>query len=588
MRSLIPLGLLIWGVAPWISAQTYSDYLGAGHNDGITVTSSHQENANEDGGTSVDGFPISDPDLLADASRFLAQATIGYDYETIQMVAAMGYEAWLDEQMNLPAEPTLPIGYFVENQLAGEEVTFGGATFRSAWLNQVLRSPDLLRQRMNYALSQVFVVSAFGSDLFEDHTILSSGYFDLLGQHAFGNYRDLLSAVSRHLSMGVYLSHYNNPKSDPANNIHPDENYAREVMQLFSIGLYELNNDGTRQLTPDGNFIATYNNDDIREFAKVFTGFGVGGPGGQFGADIWEVVEDGGNYPMTMFEEWHEQGEKRLLNGMVVPAGQTGLQDFEMAMDNLYQHPNVGPFIGKALIQFYVSSNPSPAYVDRVATVFNDNGQGVRGDMGAVLKAILLDPEARDCAAISNPTAGKLREPIIRYMHFLRSFNADNPAGIFLDPLFTWGENVGQIPMFASSVFNFYQPEFQPNGPIAEQDLVAPVFQIHNSSSSIGYINMVNSWTFENYPLDDLTEDVNAEGANVQLATALDYTDEIALLSDPVEIVDRLNILLAAGQLSTNTQDVIVTALQSTEIEEDRLPLAIYLVLISPDFAILK
>ncbi|MEL7423172.1 MAG: DUF1800 domain-containing protein [Bacteroidota bacterium] len=588
MRSLIPLGLLIWGVAPWISAQSYSDYLGAGHNDGITVTSSHQENTQEDGGTSVDGFPISDPELLADASRFLAQATIGYDYETIQMVAAMGYEAWLDEQMALPAEPTLPIGYFLENQLAGEEITFGGITFRSAWLNQVLRSPDLLRQRMNYALSQIFVVSAFGSDLFEDHTILSSGYFDLLGQHAFGNYRDLLSAVSRHLSMGVYLSHFNNPKSDPANNIHPDENYAREVMQLFSIGLYELNNDGTRQLTPDGNFIATYNNDDIREFAKVFTGFGVGGPEGQFGVDIWEVVEDGGKFPMAMYEEWHEQGEKRLLNGMVVPAGQTGLQDFEMAMDNLYQHPNVGPFIGKALIQFYVSSNPSPAYVNRVATVFNDNGEGVRGDMGAVLKAILLDPEARDCAAIANPTAGKLREPIVRYMHFLRAFNADNPARVFLDPLFVWGENVGQIPMYASSVFNFYQPEFQPNGPIAEQDLVAPVFQIHNSSSSIGYINMVNQWTFEGYPLDDLTEDVNAEGANVQLATSLDYTDEVALLTDPVELVDRLNILLAAGQLSMNTQETIVTALQSVEDEEQRLPLAIYLVLISPDFAILK
>ncbi|MEO0875097.1 MAG: DUF1800 family protein, partial [Bacteroidota bacterium] len=271
-----------------------------------------------------------------------------------------------------------------------------------------------------------------------------------------------------------------------------------------------------------------------------------------------------------------------------VPAGQTGLQDFEMAMDNLYQHPNVGPFIGKALIQFYVSSNPSPAYVNRVATVFNDNGEGVRGDMGAVLKAILLDPEARDCAAIANPTAGKLREPIVRYMHFLRAFNADNPARVFLDPLFVWGENVGQIPMYASSVFNFYQPEFQPNGPIAEQDLVAPVFQIHNSSSSIGYINMVNQWTFEGYPLDDLTEDVNAEGANVQLATSLDYTDEVALLTDPVELVDRLNILLAAGQLSMSTQETIVTALQSVEDEEQRLPLAIYLVLISPDFAILK
>ncbi len=589
MRSLIPLGLLIWGVAPWISAQSYSDYLGAGHNNGITAITSHEENSQEGGGTSVDGFPISDPDLLADASRFLSQATLGYDFEMVQQVAAMGYEAWLDEQMSLPAEPTTGISLDLEERLGEEGPIYGMFTFRSAWLNQVLRSNDLLRHRMNYALSQIFVVSTFGSDLFEDVTMLSSGYYDLLGQNAFGNYRDLLAGISTNVSMGLYLSHLNNPKSDPANNIHPDENYAREIMQLFSIGLYELNNDGTRKLSPDGNFIATYNNDDIREFAKVFTGFGTGGPGGSFGGGDEENYEAAANYPMAMYDEWHEPGEKHLLNGMVVPAGQTGQQDYEMAIDNLYQHPNVGPFISKALIQFYVSANPSPAYINRVATVFNDNGQGERGDLGAVLKAILLDPEARDCSAINNATAGKLREPLVRYTQFLKAFNVSNPAGFFLDPMYTWGENVGQVPMYSPSVFNFYQPEFQPNGPIAEQNLVAPVFQIHNSSTAIGYINMVNQWTFLEYPMDDLTEEVVDEtNLEVNLRAEMDYSNEYGIVDDPVELLDRLNLLLAAGQLSDNTQQVILTALQEVEEPFNRLNLAIYLVLISPDYAILK
>ncbi len=587
MKSLIPLGLLIWGVAPWINAQTYSDYLGAGHDFGITVTTSHQENAGEAGTKSIDGFPISDPDLLADASRFLAQATLGYDYETIQMVAAMGYEAWLDEQMGIPAAPTTPIGYYLEERMGGESELYGMFNFRASWLNQVLRSPDLLRQRMNYVLSQIFVVSAFGSDLFEDYTLLSSAYYDLLGQHAFGNYRNLLAGVSQNISMGLYLSHLNNPKSDPANNIHPDENYAREVMQLFSIGLYELNNNGTRRLDADGNFIATYNNADIREFAKIFTGFGNGDPNGSFGNFEEEITEDAVRFPMRMYDEWHEPGEKYLLNGMVVPAGQTGLEDFEMAMDNLHQHPNVGPFLAKALIQFYVTANPSPAYVNRVANAFN-NSQGERGNLGAVLKAVLLDPEARDCAAVANPTHGKLREPIVRYMHFLRAFHAENEDRLFLEPLFTWGDNVGQIPMYSPSVFNFYQPEFQPNGPIAEQDLVAPVFQIHNSSTAIGYINMVNAWTFGGTPMIDISDDIAEEGNQLNLEVSLDLDDETDLIMDPVELVGRLNILLAAGQLSPTTQETITTALQGITDEEDRLNLAIYLVLISPDFAILK
>lgn len=555
----------------------YSDFLGAGHNNGITVTTSHNGNANQDGTKSVDGFPVSNPELLADASRFLAQSTMGYDFETIQMAAAMGYESWIDEQFTLPRQSYVDLTLSLEGLMPPDSEIFGMRTFRAGWRSMTQKTPSQLRERMNYSMSQIFVVSAFGSDLFEDWTNLSAGYYDVLGNNAFGNYRQLLGDVSRNTSMGFYLSHLHNPKSDPANNIHPDENYAREVMQLFSIGLYELNNDGTRKLDGNGNFIPTYNNDDIREFAKIFTGFGDGRPDG-----VWGTLDEGDDMsgdavviPMKIYEEWHEQGVKNLLNGQVVPAGQTGLEDFEDAMDNLYNHPNVGPFIGKALIQFLVTSNPSTEYVDRVATAFNDNGQGVRGDFQAVIKAILLDDEARNCTPLNNPIAGKLREPVIRYSQFLRAFNSNTPNGFYLEHMERWNDATGQTPMFSNSVFNFYLPEYQPNGLIASADLFAPVFQIHNSSTSIGFINEANIWLFE----DDPVEENDA---------VLDFSDEIALANDAAALVDRLDILLACGQLSSSTKTIISNAVAQVDDDDDKIDLAIYLILISPDFAILK
>ena len=574
MKKTIPIFLFcIFG--NFLLAQTYSDFLGAGHNNGITVTTSHNDNSTT-GEKSVDGFPIDDPVLLSDASRFLAHATMGYDYEMIQMAAAMGYEAWIEEQFSLPRQNYVDVSLRLEDvTVNGDEELFGMYNFRSTWFNLTQKSADQLRQRINYSLSQIFVVSAFGSDLFEDWTNLSSAYYDVLGNNAFGNYRQLLSEVSRNPSMGVYLSHMNNPKSDPVNNIHPDENYAREVMQLFSIGLYELNNDGTRQTDGNGNFIPTYDNNDIREFAKIFTGFGSGSPNGVWGTFDEDDAGEAALYPMKMYEEWHEPGVKNLLNGQVVPAGQTGLQDFENAMDNLHNHPNVGPFIGKALIQFLVSSNPSPGYISDVTSAFNNNGQGIRGDLQAVIKEILLNGEARSCTPLDNPTAGKLREPIMRYSGLLRAFNATPNDGTFIDFMESWGANTGQIPMFSPSVFNFYLPEFQPNGLIANADLFAPVFQIHNSSTSIGFINEANTWMFEN----QLTGDNPPQ---------IDLTDEMAIVDDAVELVDRLNILLACGQLSEGTRTIISNAISQLSDNENKLDLAIYLILISPDYAILK
>ena len=583
----------IW-IVIWIAlcgnmlfAQKHSDFLGAGHTNNITVTTSHNQSEVNPGNKTIDGFQVTDSIALKEASRFLAQATLGYDQETIQQVAAMGYEAWIDEQFAIPRKRIFELTQEVQEILAedNEDDELPGIyAFRIAWWNMALKDPDLLRAKITHALSQIFVVSAFGNDVFFDVADLSSVYYDILQKNAFGNYRDLLSEVSTSVSMGIYLSHFNNPKSNPELNIHPDENYAREVMQLFSIGLYELNNDGTRKLDSLGRFIPTYDSDDIREFAKVFTGFGNGAPGSEFGEDF--DFEDE-LLPMKMFDEWHEPGQKKLLRGKIAPAGQTGMQDFNDAMDNLANHSNVGPFIGKALIQFLVTANPSPAYVNRVAQAFN-NGEGGRGNLKSVIKAILLDPEARNCDAESHPRSGKLREPIVRYTNFLKAFNPSTSVPIFIDPMIRWEEQIGQIPLYAPSVFNFYLPEFQPNGPIANQDLVAPVFQIHNSSTSIAYINEVNDWLFndEPFPPELVEEALEAEGIDISLK--LDFSDELALSNNPESLVDRLDILLAAGQLSLDTKKIIAEAVAQAETPEEKVDMAIYLIMISPEYAVLK
>ncbi len=581
------LFLMVWGGSFSLLAQ-HNDYFGAGHNSGITVTTSHNQNANNDGTKTVDGFVITNDQTLKDASRFLAQATLGYDYEMIQECASMGYEAWIDHQITLPISSVYEVNKDLKAILPEEpENLWGMYQYRTSWWNTALKYPDVLRQRVAFAFSQIFVVSAFGSDFFEDTAYASAYFYDILTRHAFGNYKDLLTEVTTSPSMGLYLNHMNNPKADPANNIHPDENYAREVMQLFSIGLYELNNDGTRKLDINGNFIPTYDNNDIKEFAKIFTGFSDYDPDTPFGGVFDpEDGESAMTFPMTMHEDWHEPGPKYLLNGQVVPAGQTGMQDVNDAMDNLYNHPNIGPFIGKALIQFLVSANPTPAYVNRVANAFNDDGTGTRGNMAAMIKAILLDPEARNCTPLANPTAGKLREPIVRHTNFLKAFNplpTGNTFGFYATLMEDWQAAVGQTPMYSPSVFNFYLPEFQPNGDIAAANLVAPVFQIHNSSTSIGFINKVYEWNFDNNvligeePVENLVGDVT-----------LDFSDELALTSNPTALVDRLDILLACGQLSPNSKTIIANAVAQAGSAEEKLDLALYLIMMAPEYAVLK
>ncbi len=582
----------------YLAAQN-SIYLGAGNHENIIVkTSSNfsrmfwEEEAS--GSKTIRGQGLDARRL--EASRFLAQSTLGASSALIDQVAEVGIEAWLDSQFEEESWSMLEKirsvnkevnDWFLQNGGDSSEVSTSPSwlQFNYAWWDSNMRNTDLVRQRIAFTLTEIFVISV-RSEL-EGYGEGLASYYDIFAQNAFGNYRDILKAVSLHPCMGFFLSHLNNPRSNPEENIHPDENYAREAMQLFSIGLYELNLDGTRKLDSFGQDIPTYGQDEIKEFAKIWTGLGVG-------AVIPGMVEDGpffglGIYgsdltvPMKMYDEYHEPGEKRLLNGLVVPDQQSGMEDIEDAIDNLFHHDNVGPFMAHRLIQRLVKANPSPAYVKRVAEAFNDNGQGVRGDMKAVVKAILLDEEARDCEWINHHTQGLLREPYVRYSHFVQAIDVEQYYGRFWNAGYSFWEETGQAVFGAPSVFNFFLPDFQPVGPLADEGLVGPVFQIHNSRTSVGMMNQVNGWAVYGNVMGSWSEfDPNSY---------VNYDDLRDLGRDPEVLINHLDLLFTHGQLSNRTRSIIKEAIEDLIYEdyrEDRVKLALYLLMVSPDYAILK
>ncbi len=569
------------------------DFLGAGHDNGITVTTS---SSNIDSKKTVDGFPIQNDQQLKEASRFLAQATFGADLATIQMTAAMGYEAWLDEQFNLPQIKIVP-KMFQQNDLyanAEEEEEVGGIFkpwYESAWMHNNLTAPDLLRHRMAFILSQLMVINN-NSDFFEDVSEMGGTYYDMLGTNAFNNYRSLINDVTLSPAMGLFLSHFNNPKADPTNNIHPDENYAREIMQLFSIGLWELDQYGQRKYDANNQFIPTYTNEDIKEFAQVFTGLGDGRANGTFGLlnDEDDGILQTVVIPMKMYDDYHDTSEKNLLNGLVLPAGQTGMQDISQTLDHLSSHPNTAPFIAKSLIKFLTTSNPSGAYVQRVANVFNPFEEN---NFQKVIKAILLDPEARTCQPTEVYTFGKLREPLVRYMNFLKAFPLQSQTGEYLFEFFDVQSNIGQAPLSAPSVFNFFLPDYSPQGLINQQYRIAPEFQILNSTNAIGLVNLMDQMAVQrNYLISDIVEGEDLEDeeeeSNGNSPYQMDFSLEEALANNPDQLINHLDILLANGLLSSNTKAIIKSTIEQLNSPADRVRMATYLIMISPDYAILK
>ena len=519
----------------------------------------------------------------AEASRFLQQATFGPRPDDIDALTRSDFNHWINTQFNTrqtlfltdiePEHLKLEKGKNLNQELF----------FRTFW-KHAATAPDQLRQRMALALSEIFVISFEGMLDVKIRGVAS--YWDMLGRNVFGDFRTLLEEVSRHPMMGIYLSHLKNQKEDPAKGRVPDENFAREVMQLFSIGLYELNNDGTLKLR-DGKPIETYDNEDITGLAKVFTGFSYGGPGvtdphfhNQGLEPRWDIL------PMKGYPKFHSTSQKNFLGTTITPQTKADPEgDLKVAIDRLFNHPNVGPFFGKQLIQRLVTSNPSPAYVKRVAQAFNDNGVGVRGDMQEVIRAVLLDPEARQ------GSSGKLREPVLRLSQWMRAFNARSASGDYLigntdNP----GFSLGQSPLRSPTVFNFYRPGYTPPGTsIARANLVAPEMQIVSESSVAGYANFIQT-TIE-------AGVGRSEGGKRDVQA--DYSAQMAIADSAEKLVDSLDLLLTGKRLSTASRTRIVDAVTAISVpsnnpanaetaKRNRVRLATLLIMVSPDYLVQK
>jgi uncharacterized protein (DUF1800 family) len=403
----------------------------------------------------------------------------------------------------------------------------------------------------------------------------ASAYYEILQNQAFGNYADLLEAITYNLGMGSYLGHLRNQNEDPELRIFPDENYARELMQLFSIGLWELNEDGSRRRDYIGNPIPTYTNFHITELAKVMTGFNWGG------TNSFYEYKNRPDLPMTIWETHHERGEKFLVNGGYLPANMNPAKDVRTAIENLVNHPSAGPFIGRLLIQRFTTSNPSPAYIRRVARAFSDNGKGIRGDLGAVIRSILLDPEARSESISLGERYGKMREPYITYAHLSRAFSSKNEDDVFYILTGDHLDHFGQSPLMSPTVFNFYSPNYQPADEAGEVDFFAPEFEILTPLRSVLWPNLLRKnielgFAYSpDYP---------------HLTRTHDFTIELALVNHPESLVNRLDLVFTYGTLKQKTRQIILEMLDNAELDSDEKKLwtAIYAVMTSPEYAILR
>jgi len=521
------------------------------------------------------------------AVRFLQQAAFGPngDFRNVREVMKKGYENWINEQFARPVGLQQPYIDHLKRLRHGKVYADSKAI---SWWNRAMDDSDKsdpLRQRVGFALSEIFVIS----DQLEELANEPSGmlnYYDILLKGAFGNCRDLLFKVGTHPCMGIYLNHLGNEKGDPAAGTFADENFAREVMQLFSIGLWELNLDGTQKLDGRGQPIPTYDNATIAHMARVMTGFSFGGPK----AKEFFYPPENYNAPMRMWDEFHDLGAKTLLNGVTLPErtasdpdiGTAGMADFNAAIDCLFNHANTAPFICKQLIQKLVTSNPSPGYVARVAAKFENNGGGVRGDLKAVVRAILMDAEARN-PAVGSITSGKLKEPYLQTANLARALNARAGNGIYA---LKYLEDVHfQQPLSAPSVFNFFKPGYAPSGPIADSGLVAPEFQI---------MNAVTALRLPNYYLSALRNGFNRWGSDNRKEIVRPHLDaELALVEDVPALLRRLDLLLTGGTLSAEQHEVIREAVEKIDDsiwqwKLERVRMAIYLVVSSPEFGILK
>ena len=498
------------------------------------------------------------------AARLLHQGSMGPTLVEIQNAQGQSELQWLDAQL------ALPINYHRDYMVfTNDDEDFRYISRIDAWWKAVMQSDDQLRQRVAFALSEILVVSDLNNDLRSQPEGMVT-YYDLLLTHAFGNFRDLLEAVTLSPIMGTYLSHLGNEKADDALNIRPDENYAREVMQLFTIGLDELNQDGTAKLDANGNTIATYGQAEIEGFARVFTGWTFAG------SETFKRKSRDYVAPMQAFEEYHSQKQKTLLNGDIIPQGYGAQESLQLALDNLFNHQNVAPFISKQLIQRLITSNPTSQYVERIANVFNDNGEGVRGDLAAVVKAIYLDDEARHYGSVLS-YQGKIKEPLLKTVQFWRNLNARSPEGFYK----TWNlvDRYGQGPMQSSSVFNFFRPDYQP-AQLRTNSLVAPELQIAGDATLIGTMN--EHFADLVWSTAEAHTDLNPNGIYVYI-----INDMNTLQNNGINyLLDQYNVLYFAGSMSSDTRQALLDldAYFYDDQYRERVSYLLYMIAISPEF----
>lgn len=583
----------------------------------------------------------------ASASRFLMQSTLGANEALINQVASSGATSWLDTQLNQPLDSATRYQDLTNNiwQQFRQDflATYGEAAingegnnpalpykwyFHMAWWHTNLNEmTHLLRQRVALALSELLVIS--DNSALELDSVGMASYYDLLYKHAFGNYNDLLYDVSLHPCMGVYLSHMNNQKAKPAENIHPDENYAREIMQLFSIGLFELNTDGSHKKDSQGNDIPTYKNDDIRTLARVFTGLKAASYDFEWATSYWPSYFNGSpvsfddgvdksyktvpyvnmTQPMTAEESYHDSEAKNLLNGRIaLEANQSAASEIRSAVNQLVAHPNTAPFVAKHLIQQLVTANPSAEYIEAVAKKF-----GSKGNLKAMVREILTYPLTDLPAKVRLTSArvkdGKLiqsqllKSPVLRMTQLMRAFDVKNDSG----KLWLIGDDISetlqQHPLSSPTVFNFYQNDFAPHGEISNRNLVAPRFQLHNAATSIAYVNQIYYALFGSF-MPAISTRINQD-TSIQNAPELDprilnqidadrlrlnFARYQAQAADPAQhdvLIDRLSLLLT-GDAPVANKAAIKSAFSSYANNPDWvLQTIVFFIVISPGFTVL-
>ena len=534
------------------------------------------------GGSGGGGPPPPPAVGKADAYRFLNQSTYGATETEAQRLISLGdstnaYARWIDQQLAQPASlqlPTVQVAFTKLTDPLPMLPTLNGDR-QEIWFRNSITGPDQLRQRVAFALSQIMVVSQQGA--LDNFPFALSDYYDLLARDAFGDFRQLMQDVTLHPAMGVYLNMLGNQKPNDAANIRPDENYARELMQLFTVGLVQLNLDGTVKTDAQGQPIPTYDQSVVEGFAHVFTGWNYAGAPSfaQARRSLQNEVQ-----PMQAYAEQHAPQAKKLLqySGAAkpnLPSGQNPAQDLADALDNIFNHPNVGPFISKQLIQKLVTSNPSPAYVSRVASVFNNDGTGKRGNLGAVVKAILLDAEARP--ATLTATTGKVKEPLLRVTQMWRAFGAKAANGEYRVGTIVYA--VGEGPLQSPSVFNFFSPFYAPPGEIANQGLVAPEMQIATEYLNTFVTNIFfNLASFWNSTVPGLPPD----------AIVMDYSQEVAVAADSEALVNKLIDKLFGAPVSATLKAEAKAAIERVPVTSAgfRVSEGLYLLVTSPEFAV--